>query len=654
MTVEKAAPKYTKLRTLLAVSFALLGIASAGLATFATYQNARAQLRQDIREHLRDAVSLASLQVNGDNHATLTNPSQEGNYTYMQIKRELQRIRDTVRNAGTYIRFVYTMRQQPDGSIIFVVDAEESPEDISHLGDVYSDAGPVLTNNFSTMDHPIVEDDFYTDQWGTWLTGYAPFYTSNGKREGILGMDIPANNVIARERNALWTSVAIFGLMIPIMSLLGWLIGSSIAKPITTLTESIEQFTAGNLTHRVEVRTRTEVKKLANTFNTMAEQISSQVMQLEQRVAERTQALERRAVQLLLAADVGRAVASLRNLDELLTQTANLISQRFGFYHVGIFLLDEHKEYATLRASNSPGGTRMLEHGHKLKIGEVGIVGYVTAKGEGRIALDVGEDAVFFDNPDLPDTRSEMALPLIAGGQILGALDVQSTQEAAFSDEDIATLRVLADQIAVAIENARLFRESEATLEAARRAYGDLSRTGWERFLKEQPELGYISTIPNMITPTTGKWNRASLKALKTGQPVLDNDSVVLNLPVKIREQTIGVIRMQKTDGTGKWSEEETSTAEALSEQLSSALESARLYKDISKRADRERVVADITTRIRSTTDPEAMLQTALEELKNALGASQVQIVPHVLSRKTENLSKRPKKPTKKISKTSR
>ncbi|MEA3351442.1 MAG: histidine kinase N-terminal 7TM domain-containing protein, partial [Chloroflexota bacterium] len=205
--------------------------------------------------------------------------------------------------------------------------------------------------------------------------------------------------------------------------------------------------------------------------------------------------MERRSQQLQAAAEVGQAAVTLRNLDELMPQVTQLISQRFSFYHVGIFLLDDHHEFAVLQAANSESGQRMLNRGHRLKVGEVGIVGYVTAQQEARIALDVGTDAVFFDNPDLPETRSEMALPLIIGGELLGAIDVQSKREAAFSDEDINVLQILADQIAIAIENARLFTEHNEALKTARRAYSELSQEAWGELLRTQPELGFISTL---------------------------------------------------------------------------------------------------------------------------------------------------------------
>ena len=122
------------------------------------------------------------------------------------------------------------------------------------------------------------------------------------------------------------------------------------------------------------------------------------------------------------------------------------MSERFGYYHTGIFLNNETGQYAILQATNSAGGKKMLDREHRLEIGENSIVGYVAQNSRPRIALDVGLDAVYFNNPDLPGTRSEMALPLVVGGQILGALDVQSTESQAFSEEDSSTLQILAEQ----------------------------------------------------------------------------------------------------------------------------------------------------------------------------------------------------------------
>ncbi|MDW8327519.1 MAG: GAF domain-containing protein, partial [Anaerolineales bacterium] len=174
-----------------------------------------------------------------------------------------------------------------------------------------------------------------------------------------------------------------------------------------------------------------------------------------------TRAAQRRAAQLVVSAEVARAAATLHDVPTLLDSAVRLISEKFGFYHAGIFLLDEDGEWAVLRAASSPGGQRMLARHHRLRAaktpgGQQGIVGFVIAFGQPRIAMNVGEDAVHFRNPDLPETQSEMAVPLRGSQGVIGALDVQSTQLNAFTDDDIVALQSLADQLAVAIENARL------------------------------------------------------------------------------------------------------------------------------------------------------------------------------------------------------
>ncbi len=177
---------------------------------------------------------------------------------------------------------------------------------------------------------------------------------------------------------------------------------------------------------------------------------------------------QRRATQLAAAAEVARDATAILDVDQLLDETVHLISEQFGFYHAGVFLLDEGEKFAVLRAASSEGGRRMLERGHRLPVGKVGIVGHVASTGEPRISLDVGLDAEHYAHSDLPDTRSEMALPLKVRGRVIGVLDVQSTQESAFSEEDVRILQTLADQLAAAIANARLFQEVRA--DAMRRA----------------------------------------------------------------------------------------------------------------------------------------------------------------------------------------
>jgi len=346
---------------------------------------------------------------------------------------------------------------------------------------------------------------------------------------------------------------------------------------------------------------------------------------LEQRVNERTMQLNRRAVQLQASSEVGRAVSSIGNLNELLENVTMLISERFGYYHAGIFLLDRAGENAVLRAANSLGGRRMLENGHSLPVGSKSMVGYVTQHREPRIAADVGREVTFFDNPDLPQTRSEMALPLIAAGKLLGALDVQSNDAGTFTQDDVNVLQVLADQVAIAIENSNLFAESREALEASKRAYGSLSREAWVNLLSGRTNLGYQSDSSGSIQPVEGGWSKELVQAQREGHSV-KIDEKTLAIPFKILDLPAGVIRLKKQTTSQEWSEREINLIETLVGNLGEALESARLYEDTQRRAERERIASDISARIRESLDVDTVLQTAVLEMRRALNLEEITI----------------------------
>ena len=317
MNMDRETQKHLKLQTKLGISFATLAILALALLTFVLYLTFRVQMRQGIRQHLHDAVGIAALQINADAHSTLTDPADEGNATYMQIKRNLQRIRD----AGRNVHFVYTMRQDAEGRIIFVVDAETDLKEIAHLGDVYDDASPLLAANFATIDHPVVEKNFYTDKWGTWLTGYAPFYGSDGQCKGVLGMDIAAVKVMAHERQFLWVALAIFVVTIPLALLLGWLLGYKLAAPIVELTSDVRHIFEGDMDHRVSIPNVDEIGELATVFNSMTHQLRESLGSLQSEVVERKQAEEKlKAYSDHLEELVTRRTSELTTVNEQLQQ----------------------------------------------------------------------------------------------------------------------------------------------------------------------------------------------------------------------------------------------------------------------------------------------------------------------------------------------
>jgi PAS domain S-box-containing protein len=212
-------------------------------------------------------------------------------------------------------------------------------------------------------------------------------------------------------------------------------------------------------------------------------------------ISERKQAeemLARRAIQLQTGAEVAHAASSIVDPDDLIRQVVELIRERFALYYVGLFLVDQTPnlrgqagEWAYLRAATGEAGQAMLRQRYRLRIGGNSMVGQCIAQGTARIALHAGEEAVRFANPLLPDTRSELALPLTSRGEAIGALTIQSSEDAAFSEEDIAALVIMAGQIANSIENARLYQETQAALEELKATHGRYIRREWSRYLGE-------------------------------------------------------------------------------------------------------------------------------------------------------------------------
>lgn len=384
-------------------------------------------------------------------------------------------------------------------------------------------------------------------------------------------------------------------------------------------------------------RASEEIQKRENA------QLNELQASLEQRVTERTAELqqanrinERRARQFQAVAEVTRIISSIQNLETLLPRITEVISEQFNIYHTGIFLLDAKKEYAVLRAANSLGGKKMLERGHKLLVGQTGIVGFVTATGQPRIALDVGADTVFFNNPDLPNTRSEIALPLRYASEIIGALDVQSVEASAFTQDDVDVLVTLADQVAVAINNAKTIEQAQDALAEAQITIRKSTLEAWQILRPKNLKIGMElreSTIKPITSPLQGEHIQ---EALSKGNTVFftngNGQESRLTIPIRLRGQVVGVVNIN-TRNQHELSQDDVEIAELIAERLSLAIENATLVQAVQYRADFERMTTDITSRISESTNFETILKTAAQELSKALGGSDVlvQIEPVAL-----------------------
>ena len=331
--------------------------------------------------------------------------------------------------------------------------------------------------------------------------------------------------------------------------------------------------------------------------------------ELEKRVNIRTAELKTQTSQLQAIADTSKAIALVQNLDTLLPQIASLISERFDFYHVGIFLFSNNKEFVQLQAANSIGGKRMLARQHKLRVGQSGIVGRVAHDGEARIALDAGHDVAYFNNPDLPDTRSEMALPLKIGHKIIGVLDVQSKREAIFSEENLKIFHALANQVSIAIENARQADMTRAALEEARFITTQYTQQAWKDIASSKSQLGY-SYANETIHPITEE------------EVFSGEDENIITIPVKVHDVEIGRLRIQQD--ASALSAENKAFIESVTNRAALALENARLLEDSQRRAARESTIGNISNKIGASIQIDTIIQTTVQELGEALDNSEV------------------------------
>jgi PAS domain S-box-containing protein len=390
--------------------------------------------------------------------------------------------------------------------------------------------------------------------------------------------------------------------------------------------------------------------------------------------------LERRAVQLQAAAEVSRTTTSVLDPDELLRKVVDLVRERFDLYYAGLFLVDEAGEgigepgrWAVLRAGTGEAGRKMLKARHKLAVGGESMIGWCIANARARIALDVGEEAVRFDNPLLPETRSEMALPLVSRGQVIGAMTIQSTQSAAFSQEDITVLQTMADQLANAIENARLFeealahtREMTALAETGRKlastleldAVLDSIMDACLGFFQVQQacfimmdEDGYLrmrrhrGLSEEFVRSIVGRLGEGFFgKVYQSGEAILIRDArkqldpvtaeavlsegvtSFVHVPVKVKGETVAVMNLTSLQEERRFSERDLERLSAFTDQAAVAIENARLFEETQRRAIQLRIVNEVGRTLTSILDVDTLLGQVVRLIRDTFGYYQVNL----------------------------
>jgi len=366
----------------------------------------------------------------------------------------------------------------------------------------------------------------------------------------------------------------------------------AVSDPINDLIKTFDKIEQGDLSQRVPVSATDELGVVTMQFNRMVARLETLQNTLEQQVAERTK-------QLTALNEVGRVAASSLDPNELLVKVINLFTDQFGYYYAAIYLVDPSEKWAELREATGDAGKVLKQNRHRLEISGRSMVGIAIREKSPRIAQVASEEKQRYENPLLPYTRSEVALPLIAGDRVLGALDVQSTKEADFSLHVIETMQSMAGQVAIALENARLYQDAQQNIHEMRAIQQQYLLEAWREFSAQKEDLEY----------EVG--DRADAKSKK------------IEVPISLRDQILGQIMLE---GNEEWTPEQESLVNAVATQAAIALENARLVSESRQVAMRERMLAEINSKIWSSTTIEGVLQTVVKELGRRLDASQTTI----------------------------
>lgn len=395
-------------------------------------------------------------------------------------------------------------------------------------------------------------------------------------------------------------SITFWGSLLIVTAFLAWLVASAASSEVTQL------------------------RKWASEALTTDEQVREKDQLLHRRNTALEEQLDRRKSMAISARQITRALSKSTRPEQVMQTAITLINQQFDFYYTGIFLKDENAEFAVLKAGSGAPGAEMLARQHKLRIREEGVVGYVVARGEMRIVSDVSQDVVHYRNPSLPLTQSEMAVPLLVGEEVIGALDVQSIQKSAFDEDTVDFLQTTAESLALALQRSiQIDSMTQVTTDIQQRERLVTERS-WHSFLKGSRRKTQYQYQASEGSAKSGTAN--TLQHPGEAESSIDEGALptAVTVPIKLRDQILGVIHLKvKADRSPA---EVTNLVTAASDRLAAVLESTRLLEEKQELADREKLVSNFSDRIGTATDVDTVLKTTVQELGRATGADEVSI----------------------------
>ncbi len=524
-----------------------------------------------------------------------------------------KQLQDTI---NTYEDIAYAMIVDLDGKILFHNDPTQHNK-------ILTDA-TILKAVKSEKD--VVQ--VYSDQAGQFYDVFIPIFDRSSAHIGAIRLGFPVELITEKTTRLAVISgvVALVSLGVAIASLV-FTLSILVTQPLTKLLTAIQEIRSGGpgLATRVEIGSKDELGELSSAFNTMASQLDNLIDTLEEQVTGRTRQLE-------TVMEISQRVAIILDLNDLLRQVVILTKETFNYYHVHIYLLDKNTELLLLAEGYGQAGAEMKSRGHNIAlVAEQSLVAQAAREGRVNTVEDVRTNPNWLPNPLLPDTRSEMAVPVILGNEVVGVLDVQSEKVGGLTRDDEVALRALANQVAVAIQNAHLFKQVETALADAYAAHERYLEQSWEKAKTVSLGGQYLYTQPS-AKPLAEVEKQA---LVQSQQPVLiqshpvvitpDIEGTSVVAPVTLYNKAIGALQLH-TSKSQPWTEDDLAVLEAVADQFAQTAENLRLFEETRQRATREQTIREITDKLRAAPTLKRLVEIATEELQQRLLATHAKL----------------------------
>jgi GAF domain-containing protein/HAMP domain-containing protein len=407
----------------------------------------------------------------------------------------------------------------------------------------------------------------------------------------FMNQSLTAENQILRQTYQI-QSIIVSILALALGALLSFFISRTVSVPLKDLISIFKAVESGDLSQRATISATDEIAEVTMHFNRMVAGLEELQNSLEKQVEERTRLLK-------ASNEIAKVSSSILDPEELLSKVINLFTDQFNYYYAAIYLLDPSERWAELKEATGEAGKVLKQNHHRLEIAGKSMVATSIREKSPRIVQNTSDEKQRIENPLLPYTRSEIALPLIVGDRVLGALNVQSTRTSDFGLETIETMQNMAGQVAITLENASLFQETQLRINEMRTIQQQYLVEGWSSLSMRKDELEY----------GVGESNEANTQKFVAS--------------INLRDQLIGQIDLE---GTSDWTTEQKNLIDAVATQAAIALENARLVNESRQIATRERMIAEINSKIWASTTIDGVLQTAIKELGRRLDASSASV----------------------------